>query len=173
VGAAFDADLAAAVVRETPEAIVVADPAGTIVLWNGGATRIFGYSEAEAIGATLDLIIPEKLRARHWEGYEKTMATGQTTYGDSLLKVPATHKDGRRMSIGFSVALLRSPGSSPGPGSGSGSGEVTGIAAIIRDVTQSWQEERQLRSRIAELEAGQSTAGPTGSPPRGGVTSDW
>lgn len=162
MSAVFDVDLAAAVVREAPEAIVVADPAGKIVLWNGGATRVFGYSEAEAIGATLDLIIPEKLRARHWEGYEKTMATGQTKYGDSLLKVPATHKDGRRMSIEFSVALLTAPES----------GEVTGIAAVIRDTTERWQEERKLRSRIAELEAVQSTAGSTGSPSRGGVTSD-
>jgi PAS domain S-box-containing protein len=162
VSAVFDVDLAAAVVREAPEAIVVADPAGKVVLWNGGATRVFGYSEAEAIGATLDLIIPEKLRARHWDGYEKTMATGQTKYGDSLLKVPATHKDGRRMSIEFSVALLTAPES----------GAVMGIAAVIRDTTERWQEERKLRSRIAELEAGQSTAGSTGSPSRGGVTSD-
>jgi PAS domain S-box-containing protein len=159
VSAAFDADLAAAVVREAAEAVVVADPAGKIVLWNGGATRLFGYSAAEAIGATLDLIIPEKLRARHWEGYDKTMASGQTKYGDSLLKVPATHKDGRRMSIEFSVALLRSPGPGSGSGSGSGSGEVTGIAAVIRDVTERWQQERQLRSRLAELEAAAPASG--------------
>jgi PAS domain S-box-containing protein len=147
VSAGFDTDLAAAVVREAPEAIVVADPAGKIVLWNGGAARVFGYSEAEAIGATLDLIIPEKLRARHWEGYSKTMATSQTKYGDSLLKVPAKHKDGRRMSIEFSVALLTD-----------GSGSVTAISAIIRDATESWQEERKLRSRIAELEQAASEA---------------
>lgn len=149
MSAVFDTDLAAAVVREAPEAVVVADPAGKIVLWNGGATRVFGYSEAEAIGATLDLIIPEKLRARHWEGYSKTMTTGQTKYGDSLLKVPATHKDGRRMSIEFSVALLTAPES----------GEVTGIAAVIRDTTERWQEERKLRSRLAELERATDATG--------------
>lgn len=137
----MDEALAAAVVREAPEAIVVAGPDGMIQLWNGGAERVFGYTAAEATGASLDLIIPEKLRARHWEGYDKTMATGQTRYGDQLLKVPATHKDGRRMSIEFSVALLKDD-----------SGTVTGIAAVIRDATERWTEERALRKRLAELE---------------------
>lgn len=134
-------ELAAAVVRAAPEAIVVAGPDGMIRLWNAGAERMFGYSEAEATGASLDLIIPEKLRARHWEGYDKTMATGQTRYGDTLLKVPATHKDGRRMSIEFSVALLTDA-----------SGAVTGISAVIRDATERFNEERALRKRLAELE---------------------
>lgn len=136
-----DAALAAAVVREASEAIVVADPDGTIRLWNRGAETVFGYPAAEAVGQSLDLIIPEKLRERHWEGYRKTMATGSTRYGDTLLKVPATHADGRRMSIEFSVALLRDS-----------SGAVTGIAAVIRDVTERWNEERKLRARLAELE---------------------
>lgn len=151
VGAA----LAALVVREAPEAIVVSDPDGTILLWNRGAERIFGYTAAEAVGATLDLIIPEKLRARHWEGYGKTMATGQTRYGDTLLKVPATRKDGQRMSIEFSVALLRS-GVGPGLGSGTDPGRaIIGITAVIRDVTERWNEERALRKRLAELQARQ------------------
>lgn len=136
-------ELAAAVVRETPEAIVVAGPDGMIRLWNAGAERVFGYTEAEATGAGLDLIIPEKLRARHWEGYDKTMATGQTKYGDTLLKVPATHKDGRRLSIEFSVALLKDD-----------AGVVTGIAAVIRDATERFNEDRALRKRLAELERG-------------------
>lgn len=136
-------ELAAAVVRETPEAIVVAGQDGMIRLWNAGAEKVFGYARAEAEGASLDLIIPEKLRARHWEGYDKTMATGQTRYGDTLLKVPATHKDGRRLSIEFSVALLKDEG-----------GAVTGIAAVIRDATERFNSERALRQRLAELERG-------------------
>lgn len=142
-----DADmaLAALVVREAAEAIVVSDPGGRILLWNHGAERVFGYAAAEALGASLDLIIPEKLRARHWDGYAKTMATGQTRYGDTLLRVPATHKSGRRMSIEFSVALLRSDAG------------LTGIAAVIRDVTERWNEERQLRSRLADLESAART----------------
>lgn len=137
----IDAALALAVVRETAEAIVVCDPEGTIRLWNGGAERIFGYPAADALGQNLDLIIPEKLRNRHWDGYRKTMATGITKYGDTLLKVPALHSDGRRMSIEFSVALLRDA-----------AGSITGICAVIRDVTERWNEERKLRARLADLE---------------------
>lgn len=136
-----DSWLAQALVREAAEAMVVSDPEGIIRLWNRGAERVFGYPAAEAVGQSLDLIIPEKQRGRHWAGYEKTMATGQTRYGDTLLKVPATHRDGRRMSIEFSVALLRDD-----------SGQIAGISAVIRDVTERWNEEKAMRARLAELE---------------------
>src|SRR5262249_43161235 len=103
----------------------------------------FGYSRAEALGASLDIIIPGKLRARHWEGYDKTMATGQTRYGGAdLLKVPATNKAGDRLSIEFSVALLKD-----------GNGAVTGIAAIIRDPTERWNSDRALRKELSELKS--------------------
>jgi PAS domain S-box-containing protein len=133
--------LARAVVRETPEAIVACDPNGIIALWNGGAERIFGYPAAEALGRNLDLIIPEKQRSRHWAGYDKTMATGETKYGDTLLKVPAAHRDGRRLSIEFSVALLRDA-----------QGKVAGIAAVIRDSTERWAADRELRAALAAAE---------------------
>jgi PAS domain S-box-containing protein len=133
--------LARAVVRETPEAIVACDPNGIIALWNGGAERIFGYPAAEALGRGLDLIIPEKQRSRHWAGYDKTMATGETKYGDTLLKVPAAHRDGRRLSIEFSVALLRDA-----------QGKVAGIAAVIRDSTERWAADRELRAALAVAE---------------------
>jgi PAS domain S-box-containing protein len=133
--------LAQAVVREAPEAIVVCDPSGTIAAWNGGAERIFGYPAGAALGQNLDLIIPEKQRARHWAGYEKTMATGATKYGDALLKVPATHRDGRRLSIEFSVALLRDD-----------EGKIAAIAAVIRDASERWAADRELRQRLAEAE---------------------
>ena len=133
--------LARAVVRETPEAIVACDPNGIIALWNGGAERIFGYPAAEALGRSLDLIIPEKQRSRHWAGYDKTMATGETKYGDTLLKVPAAHRDGRRLSIEFSVALLRDA-----------QGKVAGIAAVIRDSTEHWAADRELRAALAAAE---------------------
>jgi PAS domain S-box-containing protein len=136
-----DSWLAQALVREAAEAMVVSDPEGIIRLWNRGAERVFGYPAAEAVGQSLDLIIPEKQRNRHWAGYEKTMATGETRYGDTLLKVPATHRDGRRMSIEFSVALLRDD-----------SGQIAGISAVIRDVTERWNEEKAMRARLAELE---------------------
>jgi PAS domain S-box-containing protein len=137
-----EAWLAQAVVRESSEAIVVTDPDGAIRLWNEGAARMFGYSAAEATGQSLDLIIPEKLRDRHWKGYRETMSTGITRYGDTLLSVPAAHQDGRRLSIEFSVALLRND-----------AGEIVGISAIMREVSERRQAERALRTKIAELEA--------------------
>ncbi|WP_322009427.1 PAS domain-containing protein [Paraburkholderia sp. J12] len=124
------------------DAIVISDAAGDITFWNPAATRMFGYTEHEAMGNTLDLIIPERLRGRHWEGYHKTMASGETRYGNDVLRVPAVDKAGRALSIAFTVALLRSP-----------DGTVTGIVAVIRDETARFQEERGLRKRLAELEA--------------------
>jgi PAS domain S-box-containing protein len=127
------------------DAVIISDASGAITLWNPAAERMFGFTQSEAMGQSLDLIIPERLRGRHWDGYQKTMATGETRYGHDLLKVPAVDKSGRSMSIAFTVALLRSP-----------QGEVTGIVAIIRDETARFQEDRALRKRIAELEANAS-----------------
>jgi PAS domain S-box-containing protein len=137
-----EAWLAQAVVTEAAEAIVVADPAGDILLWNEGAERLFGHPASDAIGKNLDLIIPEKLRQRHAKGYEQTMATGYTRYGDKLLSVPATHRDGHRLSIEFSVALLRDD-----------AGRIVGISAIMRDVSERREAEKALRLKLAELEA--------------------
>lgn len=124
------------------DAIVVCDAQGAITLWNPAAEYMFGYSETEALGQSLDLIIPERLRQRHWEGYHKTMATGQTRYGHDVLRVPAVNKAGDAMSISFTVALLTDAG-----------GQVTGIASIIRNETAKFNEDRALRKRLAELEA--------------------
>jgi PAS domain S-box-containing protein len=124
------------------DAVIISDANGAITLWNPAAERMFGFTQSEALGQSLDLIIPERLRGRHWDGYNKTMATGETRYGHDLLKVPAVDKSGRAMSIAFTVALLHSA-----------QGEVSGIVAIIRDETARFQEERALRKRITELEA--------------------
>jgi len=105
---------------------------------------MFGFTPDEALGNSLDLIIPERLRGRHWSGYEKTMATGETRYGHDVLRVPAVHKDGRSLSIAFTVALLHSAEADQ---------SVTGIVAVIRDETSRFTEERNLRKRLAELEA--------------------
>ena len=121
------------------DAVVISDAQGAITLWNPAAERIFGFTQEDALGQSLDLIIPERLRGRHWEGYEKTMATGQTRYGNDLLRVPSVHKDGRALSIAFTVALLYSP-----------ERELTGIVAVIRDETARFQEDRNLRKRIAD-----------------------
>ena len=136
------AKLSQEILTLAPDAILFADREGIIRLWNRGAERIFCSPAEEAIGQSLDLIIPEKLRGRHWDGYHKTMATGETRYGTDLLAVPAQHHDGSRISTEFSIVLLRDEG-----------GEPIGVAAILRDVTPQRQREKGLQDRIAALEA--------------------
>jgi len=130
-------------VAAVSDAVIVSDAGGAIVLWNAGAERIFGHTEAEALGRSLDLITPERLRQRHWDGYHKSMETGTTRYGaGDMLRVPAVHKDGRAMSIAFTVAMLFGP-----------DGKVSGVIAVIRDETTRFNDDRALRKRLAELEA--------------------
>ena len=140
-GELTEAWLARAVVIESAEAIVVTDPDGIVRLWNKGAARVFGYSEADILGQSLDVIIPEKLRERHWIGYRQTMLSGYTRYGDKLLSVPAIHRDGRRLSIEFSVALLRDEAD-----------RIVGISAIMREVSERREADRALRTKLADLE---------------------
>ena len=123
------------------DAIIVVDSHEKIVMWNPAATRIFGYSEAEALGKTLDLIVPERQRHRHNEGCRKSMETGITRYGTSLLKVPALHKSGSMLSIAFMVGMLFDEHQ-----------KVNGIVATIRDETERFAEERALKKRISDLE---------------------
>jgi len=130
-----------ALIAAAGDAIVACDARGAITLWNPAAERMFGYPEAEAIGRALDIIIPERLRKRHWDGYAKTMATGVTRYGHELLRVPATDKEGRALSIAFTVALLKAA-----------DGRVEAIVAVIRDETRRFAEDRALRKRLAELQ---------------------
>ena len=123
------------------DAIVVGDASGVINVWNPAAERLFGFTQAEALDNSLDLIIPGRLRERHWAGYGKTMASGETRYAHDVLRVPAVHKDGRALSIAFTVGLLYGP-----------QREVKGIVAVIRDETSRYTEERNLRERLTELE---------------------
>ncbi|MBT2334395.1 PAS domain S-box protein [Variovorax paradoxus] len=124
------------------DAIMVCDAQGAITLWNRAAERIFGFTEAEALGQSLDMIIPQRQRQRHWDGYQKTMETGMTKYGADLLRVPALHKDGHTLSIAFTVSMLFSENR-----------EVTGIVAMVRDETVRFAEERKLRARLQEAES--------------------
>jgi PAS domain S-box-containing protein len=131
---------ARALVDGMPDAIVYADASGLIQVWNAGAVRMFGFTEAEALGQTLDIIIPASLRDRHWNGYRDTMRTGQTRYGDGqTLAVPAIRKDGTRISVEFTIV----------PFTGEDGG-MTGIAAIMRDTTARFEELRALRKQLAE-----------------------
>jgi PAS domain S-box-containing protein len=138
-------------VEESPMAMLFADREGRIRLWNAGAAAMFGYSREEALGQSLDLIVPERQRARHWEGWEKVMATGVTRYGTQVLAVPALKKDGSRISIEFNVLLVRNP-----------AGELSGVAAVIQDVTARWQQQKEMKARLAALEARGADGRPTG-----------
>ena len=135
-------------VQAIGDAVVAADPGGAIVLWSPAAERLFGHSEQEAMGKSLDLIIPQRQQQRHWDGYHKTMATGQTRYGNDVLRVPALHKDGHTLSIAFTVALLHSA-----------DGKVSAIVAVVREESKRFEEERQLKKRLADLEAQVAAAG--------------
>ena len=135
----------AAICEESADAILFADQRGNIQFWNKGAERIFGYTQAEAIGKSLDLIIPEKLQARHNEGYHGVMASGATKYGSDLLSVPAQHKDGSRLFSDFSIAMVKDD-----------DGRMLGVAAIMRDATAQKAAEKTLKERIKELEAKQA-----------------
>ena len=130
-----------ALVAGAGDAMIAADAAHRIVLWNAAAERIFGHTEAEALGQSLEMIVPDRMRSRHGEGYDKSMETGQTRYGTTLLRVPALHKDGRTLSIAFSVTMLFDADR-----------RVSAIVAIIRDETTRFNEDRALRKRLAELE---------------------
>jgi len=123
------------------DGILFADQDGIVRLWNLGAEAIFGYTAQEALGQNLDLIVPEKLRERHWEGYQRVMDTGKTRYGNELLKVPALRKDGKRLSVEFTIILVRGYRN-----------EILGSAAIMRDVTENWQQEKEMKERLKFLE---------------------
>lgn len=132
---AADAILAAAA-----DAVVVTDRDGIIQVWNPGAERIFGHRADEALGQPLDLIIPERLRARHWEGFRRVMATGESHYGaGDLLSVPGVRKDGQRISLEFTIVPLKDE-----------QGRMWGLAAVMRDVTSRFEEIRGLKKKLAE-----------------------
>lgn len=124
------------------DAILVADQEGIISYWNAGAERILGYTAAEAIGQSLDLFIPEKLRGRHWDGYYRVMASGETKYKTGLLSSPGIRKDGTQVSLEFSMVLLKDE-----------NGTMLGCASIMRDVTERWLKEKELKQRLAACEA--------------------
>ena len=128
-------------VESIGDAVIASDPAGAINLWNPAAERVFGYTEAEALGKSLDIIIPQRQQQRHWDGYNKTMETGVTKYGNDVLRVPAVHKDGRTLSIAFTVAMLHTP-----------DGKISAIVAVVRDESARFAEDRALKKRLTELE---------------------
>jgi PAS domain S-box-containing protein len=140
------------IAEDSPIAILFADRDGKIRFWNSSAAAMFGYAAEEALGQSLDLIVPERQRSRHWEGWTRVMATGVTKYGSDPLAVPAVKKDGSRISIEFHIILLRSA-----------TGELLGASAMIQDVTARWQQQKELRARLAALEAKAAEASHSGA----------
>jgi PAS domain S-box-containing protein len=132
--------VAHAICSARSDAIIASDRSGKITFWNAGAERIFGRSAASALGQSLDIIIPERLRKRHWEGYRRVMETGTSRYGDGeILSVPGLRKDGSTVSLEFTIALLRDE-----------DGQLAGLAAVLRDVTERFEEMRSLKRKLAE-----------------------
>ena len=132
----------AALVNAIGDALIVSDVEGRVVVWNAAAERLFGWTEAEALGQRMDMIIPERLRKRHWEGYDKSMQTGETRYAHDVLRVPAVDKAGRSMSIAFTVFMLFGL-----------DGKPSACGSVIRDETERFAQDRELRKRVADLEA--------------------
>ncbi|MBY6261193.1 PAS domain S-box protein [Azospirillum sp. 412522] len=121
------------------EAIVYSDRQGVIRFWNAGAERVFGFAAEEALGQSLDIIIPERQRQRHWEGYDEVMRTGVSRYGSGdLLSVPATRKDGSRISVEFTIVPLKDE-----------NGAMMGMASVMRDVSARFEELKALRRQAA------------------------
>jgi len=136
----FSDILAEAILSTNSDAIIAADREGIIRFWNPGAERIFGYASGAAIGRSLDIIIPERLRKRHWDGYHHVIKSGESRYGQGdILAVPGIKKGGAGISIEFTIVPLRD-----------GAGELTGLAAIMRDVTKRFEEIRALKHKLAE-----------------------
>lgn len=132
-------DIANALLQSTADAVIVTNPDGAITVWNAGAVRILGHTASEATGRSLDLIIPENQRARHWAGYREVMRTGQSRYsGGDILAVPALHKDGRRISLEFTIVPVKDA-----------AGRITGLVSVMRDVTARFDEIRELRRKAA------------------------
>jgi PAS domain S-box-containing protein len=130
-----------AILSAQADAIIAADKEGAIIFWNPGAERIFGFARAEAIGRSLDIIIPARLRKRHWDGYRRVMESGQSRYGQGdVLAVPGTAKDGRQLSLEFTIVPLRNRLRG-----------LIGLAAIMRDVTERFEETRALKRKFADM----------------------
>jgi PAS domain S-box-containing protein len=128
-------------VNDAPDAILISDREGIIRFWNSGAEQMFGHSATEAVGQSLDLIIPENLRGRHWDGYHRVMASGETKYKTGLLTSPGVRKDGSRVSLEFSMVLLHDE-----------AGHIQGCASIMRDVSERWKKEKELKERLTACE---------------------
>ncbi len=136
--------VARALMSSRSDAIIAADRDGAITFWNEGAERIFGHPQEAVLGKSLDVIIPERLRRRHADGYRRVMGGRQSRYGEAdVLAVPALRRDGTTISVEFTIVPMRDV-----------QGSLMGLIAVIRDVTRQFEELRALRRRVSELATG-------------------
>jgi PAS domain S-box-containing protein len=148
-GTLTDFTLLAAIVDQAPDGIILADPQGRIRVWNRGAERLFGHAASEVVGERLDIIIPEPLRRAHWEAFDRSIASGRTKYDGRAMTTRSMHKDGRKLYVDLSFALITDT-----------TGAVSGALAIARDCTARHESERVLRERVAALEKQLAAARP-------------
>ena len=128
------------ILQSMPEALVFADLKGIIQRWNPGAENVFGFTATEAVGQSLDLIIPERMRKAHWEGFNKAIERGGTLPGRTSAITRAIHKSGDPFYVDMSFAMVKDP-----------AGKLIGSMAVARDATKRFQEEKELRRQLAEL----------------------
>lgn len=130
-----------AIVEEAPDAIIFSDPDGKIRVWNRGAEALFGYSPAEVLGESLDVIIPQRLRSAHWDGFRRAVDSGRTKYVNRVLTTRSVHKDGSKLYVDLSFALVIDE-----------NGAVTGALAVGRNCTARYMADKALRERVLALE---------------------
>jgi PAS domain S-box-containing protein len=126
--------------EQAPDAIVFADREGIIRAWNVAAERVFGHNAAEAVGQSLDLIIPEQFREAHWRGYDRALAAGDTKYRGHALPTRSVRRDGETIYVELTFAIIHG-----------GDGRVTGALAHARDISERWDRERAQRRELREL----------------------
>jgi PAS domain S-box-containing protein len=136
-----DLELRAMLIEQAPDAVIFADQRGVIREWNPAAERIFGYRKDEAVGESLDLIVPERFREAHWRGYDRALSEGQTKYIGKVLPTRSARKNGSTIYVELTFAIVHDQ-----------TATVIGALAHARDITERWEQDRQQRQRISELE---------------------
>ncbi|MGE3073188.1 MAG: PAS domain-containing protein [Dehalococcoidia bacterium] len=138
----MDSQLATTLIEQSPDAVIFAGTDGVIGAWNAEAERVFGHSASEALGQTLDLIIPEQFRDAHWTGYDRALGDKVTKYKGQALTTRATRKGGETIyvDLGFAIVL-------------NDAGEAIGALATARDVTERFNRDREMRRELRELKA--------------------
>jgi PAS domain S-box-containing protein len=137
-----DPELFGAIIRQAPDAIIVADGDGRVRVWNKGAERLFGHPAADMVGRGLEAIIPAHLRAAHEQGFNRAVSSGTTKYDGRAMTTRSMHRDGTTIYVDISFALLTDD-----------QGRVAGVLAVARDATSRHRAERDLRARVVALEA--------------------